>query len=464
VSVPAHPRPGFGSRVVVRIYLGCLVGICVITLSFMVVHKYVLEPPWVQHLQRQGLFVTDTVLAVMERPQTLARVKERVQRELQAKLTVYRTDGTVVMSTVQPPLPPLGPAQVARLEHEEAFTFGRPPTIAASARKDGRLAAYGLFIPNRASMPLVDSAIDIGIILIGVAILSLLAARALSRPLGRLAAAAHALGDGDLDARVGLTRSDELGDVGRAFDRMAERLAHLLRAQRDLLGNVSHELRTPLARIRVALDLAEEGDAAAARESLGEITEDLSEIEHLVEDILTAGRLDLTAGRPGGTPPLRREPVDARALLDKAVARFRAGHPERRLELDAADPLPPLDADPALLRRAIDNLVDNARKYSDNGTAITLRARAAGDALIVEVVDEGVGIHPEDLPRVFEPFFRADRSRTRQTGGAGLGLALARGIVEAHGGTIAIESTVGHGTTVRLTVPGAPATAGDAAA
>jgi signal transduction histidine kinase len=467
VTERAQPTAvGRGSRLIVRIYLGALVGILTIAAVFYCVHHYLLEPPWARSLQRQAMYVTDTVLAVAEKPATVTRVTQRVQRELQASLTVYRANGTVLTSTVDPPLPPLGPAQLARFGSEDAFTVGggHGALVAAAVRKDGRLAAYGLYVAHRASAPLRDAAIDLSIILLGVAVMSVVAARVLTRPLARLAAAARALGSGQLDARVGLRRRDEFGRVARAFDDMADRITQLLRSQKELLANVSHELRTPLSRIKVALDLASEGDASLARESLGEIAEDLAELERLVDDILTAGRLDMTAGSPGGTPPLHREPVDPRALVEKAATRFQGAHPERPFVLQIEGTLPPLDADPALLRRAILNLLDNAHKYSEPPTTVTLRARPQGSRLVVEVADRGIGIDPEDLPRVFEPFFRADRSRTRRTGGVGLGLALVRGIVLAHGGTIDIQSRVGEGTTVRLTVPGAAAGEAPAAA
>ena len=236
---------------------------------------------------------------------------------------------------------------------------------------------------------------------------------------------------------------------------MAERLERLVRSEKELLANVSHELRTPLARIRVAVDLAAEGDLERAHRYLGEMAADVGELGRLVEDILTAARLDLAAGKSASAElPLRREPVDASELLARAADRFRAAHPGRRLELDAAGPLPGLEADPALLRRVLENLLDNAHKYSDPGEPIELAARAEGGSLVVEVRDRGIGIDAADLPRLFTPFFRTDRSRARGTGGVGLGLALARRIVEAHGGRIAAESAPGKGTAVRFSVPG----------
>ncbi len=243
--------------------------------------------------------------------------------------------------------------------------------------------------------------------------------------------------------------------MGRAFDEMAERIQELRRAEKELLANVSHELRTPLARIRVALDIAGEADPATGRASISEIGLDLAELEALIDDVMTAARLELEADRAQTAGfELHKEPMSPSLLCERAVERFRARHPGRRLDVALASDLPPIDADPVLLRRVIDNLLENAHKYSPQlERAIALRASGEGAGVAIEVVDQGMGIRAEDLPHVFAPFFRAERSRSRGTGGVGLGLTLAKRIVEAHGGTIAVASTAGVGTTVRVVVP-----------
>ena len=238
---------------------------------------------------------------------------------------------------------------------------------------------------------------------------------------------------------------------------MAGRIGDLLRAERELVANVSHELRTPLARIRVALDIAAEGDVDLARESLADIAEDIVDLERLVSDLLAAARLDIaaTAASPGGIPPLKHERLSFDELVATVVQRFEATHPERTVELEMASALPALDADPVLLRRVVDNLLENARKYSaEQDGPIEVAVTVEDDALVLTVTDHGIGIAAEDLPRVFEPFFRADKSRTRATGGHGLGLALAHRIVEAHGGRIRIDSTLSESTRVEVRLPG----------
>ncbi len=298
------------------------------------------------------------------------------------------------------------------------------------------------------------SPVVIGIVLIVVAISSVFLARSLARPLTKLGAAARGLGAGDLTARAAVDRSDELGDVARAFDDMAQRVADLVSAEKELVANVSHELRTPLARIRVALDLAGEGDSATVQESLVDIADDLEELERLINDILTATRLDLAEDRPRGIPPLRRETLHVDELLQLAVSKFCGAHPDRPLEVDIEPGIPSIEGDSILLRRVFDNLLANAHKYTEAADVpIALQAQRRDDELVVEVRDHGIGIEANDLSGVFRPFFRVDRSRTRATGGLGLGLALAKRIVEAHGGTIALESDPDVGTTARVTLP-----------
>jgi signal transduction histidine kinase len=292
-----------------------------------------------------------------------------------------------------------------------------------------------------------------GLVLATLGLSSVLLARSISRPLGTLSQAATRLGAGDLDARAGLVRTDELGEVGRAFDSMADRVVALLRSEKALLAGVSHELRTPLSRIRVALELAEEGDVTTARASLADITDDLGELERLVDELLTAARLELGQSAPGA-PALRPASVDAATLVATAAERFLSVHPEHRLDAGVAESAGRLEADPGLVGRVLNNLLDNAAKYSAPAAGwIRLGVDGTTDEVTFTVEDHGAGIAPEDLPHVFTPFFRADRSRSRSTGGFGLGLSLARSIAEAHGGRLELGSAPGAGTRATLVLP-----------
>ena len=368
-------------------------------------------------------------------PARLAEELRRVRDAFGVEASVFAPDGRLVATgAADPAAPPrAGP-------HRLGWTV--------SLRDGGTLVVHSA--PHDPTRGLLF----IGAVLVALALASYPLARSIVAPVERLTVAARALGEGDLSVRANVRARGELGALGRAFDEMADRLERLVRGERELLANVSHELRTPLARIRVALELAAEGDSERARRYLGEIGQDLSELDGLVEDVLAAARLDAR-----GAAALRIDdgPVELGAVAQAAAGRFRAEHEDRTLELDLRE-VPALRGDAALLRRLVANLLDNAAKYSEPPAPIGLAVLpddAGGVAL--EVRDRGIGIPAEDLPRLFTPFFRTDRSRARGTGGTGLGLALAKRIAEAHGGSISAESKPGSGTTFRVRLPGARA-------
>ena len=247
-----------------------------------------------------------------------------------------------------------------------------------------------------------------------------------------------------------------MGQLGRTFDEMATRLQLLVTREKELLANVSHELRTPLARLRLALELAEEeGDTRALHELLQGMGGDLGELEGLVEEVLRTARLDLAAVRGGdGTLPLRLGAVTLPELTQGAAARFSLRHPEHSLTLELAPELPSLQADAALLRRVVDNLLDNAARYSEPAAgAVQLMVAPASGRVRFEVRDRGIGLTAAEAERVFEPFWRSDRSRARATGGMGLGLALCRSIVHSHGGDLGATPRAGGGALFWVEVP-----------
>jgi signal transduction histidine kinase len=378
----------------------------------------------------------------------VARASERAN----ANVSLYDADGRLLATSVEPPLPPVDPAFARQLPDMPAEAWHRSRALVLPVRVNGELLAYAVAEwRGPGAGQILRFASFLGGILLVLALVSVPLVRTLVAPLEKLTRAARRLGEGDLSTRSGIRRRDEVGELAKAFDEMAERLERLVRNERELLANVSHELRTPLSRIRVALELAAEGDAERARKYLQEIGADLAELEQLLEDVLTAARLDARHG--GNGFPLHTTEVSAGELIDSAVRRFREAWPSRSLVEDVAPGLPVIHADPVLLRRVLDNLLDNARKYSEDAKAITLRAAVADGALRIELVDEGIGMSEEDLRQLFTPFFRTDRSRARGTGGVGLGLALARRIVEAHGGSLTASSAQGRGSTFTVRLP-----------
>ncbi len=405
-------------------------------------------PAWRKYPERLATYLSARSME-LEHPAQIERDLRREQELLGVEASVYRLDGSLVASNIEPPIPPLSAEDVLRLERRPHHPGGG--MFALPVRSGEQVVAYvsvrGLPLSHHLSRMLA------GLLSVVVALtfVSFLTARFITRPMEQLTAAAERLGSGDLSARVGLKRKDEVGALGYAFDEMADRLQKMVLGEKELLANVSHELRTPIARIKVALELAAEGDAEKVRRYLGDIAQDLGDLEKLVESVLAVARLDLMGPRDGA-PPLRKTRLPARQILDSAAERFRVAHPERTLELAIGDGLPEIDGDEAMLKRVLDNLLDNARKYSDPSKPVRVQA-AARDGLTVEVIDEGIGIEPADLEVLFRPFFRTERSRSRGTGGIGLGLTFAKKVVEAHGGTIAASSTPGKGTTIVFRLP-----------
>ena len=438
------------TRLVVSIYLVALVQLLTAWLGFSISRDYLIEPPG--RIGKGGFetFAAQHVAFDRKNPPALAETMEWLRVEIGIGVTLFAPDGSVIASTHERVPAPL-PAALTRTLPVHGFIPGpRPDTYAVGIYEHGELVAYVITDRFQFRRPLSRQFILIGALLSLVLIGSLLFARSLATPLRQLARAAREFGSGKLNVRARLDRRDELGAVAKAFDDMADRIATLLNSQRELLANVSHELRTPLARIRVALDLAAEGDAEAARDALANISTDWGDLDRLVEDVLAAARLDLGSSTAG---LLRRDEVRVAELAEAAFSRAQVVYPGGHLQLDLAKDLPVIEGDAGLLRRVIDNLVDNARKYSEPKSPIVLRVRREGEGVEISVIDRGMGIDAADLPHIFTPFYRADRSRTRKTGGVGLGLTLVRRIVTAHGGSVDVTSQVGRGTEMRVRLP-----------
>lgn len=427
-------------RLVFRVYaLATLLAIAVMV-SLLTLPRYMRGA---RYLEPQAALLQYMVERLSLRtPEKFIESMKRMEPRLRGELSLFDSHGTLVRTNIEPPLKAATADELATLGKEKwALDVGR--IVVRS--DDGSL--IGIYAPNRPGFPWAYVLPLCLAILIVVGAVSIWFSRRLARPLDRLATAARRFGEGDIAARAKLGREDELGDVGRAFDEMAERTSAVLQAQRTLMGDVSHELRTPLARIRVALELAAE-DPVAAKDVLADVTTDLDEIDQLINDILTTARLE-----GGENVPLDRRPIDLGDLADRAIKRFSARHPHRKLDRQIEGSDRELECDPVLLRRAVDNLLDNAAKYSEPSTTVTLSVIPNGSTVAFEIVDHGIGMSADDLDRAFTPFWRADGSRTRKTGGVGLGLALARRIARVHGGDVTLASVPGKGTTARLEVP-----------
>ncbi len=281
--------------------------------------------------------------------------------------------------------------------------------------------------------------------LAGIAVLCWLLAVHIGAPLKSLARTVDRFGRGELSLRVNSGRRDEIGDLARSFDQMAERLQTLLTAERRLLQDISHELRSPLARLSFAAELtktAADRPAAAAR-----LRKEIDRLASLVGALLQMTRVE-------GDPSSRSaEEVPLSPLLQELVddCRVEAEARSCQLVLDASPALE-VQGDRELLRRAVENVLRNAIRYAPEGTSIETKLASGSGAALITVRDYGPGVPPELLPKIFTPFFRVDPSRDNATGGAGLGLAIAHRAVSLHHGRLRAENAA-PGLLVSIEIP-----------
>jgi signal transduction histidine kinase len=297
---------------------------------------------------------------------------------------------------------------------------------------------------------------------VGIA-LAFALAHSLTARISHLAMAARSLGGGDLLARAPEEARDEVGNLGRVLNEMAERLQdaathqrELERARRLLLAAVSHDLRTPLTALRAVLEALNDrvvDDQKTMSRYLLSAHQQVLYLEQLIDDLFELARLD------AGALELRLAPASATDLIAATVQAMHSQAHERRVQLEDRSPsaLPPVLLDRPRVQRVLLNLVGNAIRHTPEGGRVEMLAEREGPVLRLTVRDNGEGIAAADLPHLFERFYRGEQSRSRQHGGAGLGLAIARGLVEAHGGCIWAESTAGAGTSIHFTLPLAPA-------
>jgi signal transduction histidine kinase len=287
--------------------------------------------------------------------------------------------------------------------------------------------------------------------------------RGMSRPLANLTAATQAVATGDLSVRVPVRHHGEVRELAIAFNAMTEELARTDELRRNLTADVAHELRTPLSVIRGKLEGVLDGVYPSTGEHLSPILEEIKLLARLVED------LRLLSLAETGQLPLEKRATDVGALLRDAQVNFSPQAADRgvRLTLDLPSELPEVMADRRRVAQVLGNLLTNALRHTPSGGRVTLSATApalsiaegSGEMVKVTVADTGAGIPPEDLPYIFERFWRGEKSRSRAGGGAGLGLAIAKHLIQAHGGQIGVESPSeeGEGTTFYFTLsPVAP--------
>lgn len=260
--------------------------------------------------------------------------------------------------------------------------------------------------------------------------------RQITQPLVALTMASRLIATGDRAVRVPVRSKDELGELATTFNHMANSLAQQETLRRNLIADVAHELRTPLTGIQGTVEALQDGIFPLTPEQLGSIHEQVLVLNRLVEDLRTLAHAE------AGQLSLQVMPVDLAGIAQQIVATFHPQAAARDIEISVRrdSSLPLVHGDAQRLSQVLNNLLDNALRHTPAGGHVAVSLSAAPGGLSLTVTDTGCGIPPADVPHIFERFYRADRSRTRQTGGAGLGLAIARQIVIAHHGKIWVES------------------------
>lgn len=278
-------------------------------------------------------------------------------------------------------------------------------------------------------------------------ILSLVLFRRVVRPLGGMMTMAERIAAGEYAARADVASPDEIGRLADSLNRMAEALQTLERLRKDLVADVAHELRTPLANLQGYLEAMRDGVTRASVETIGSLHEEVIRLVRLVEALHELSLFDARL------PRLRLEAVDLGTLVRRLVDLRHGEFTARSIAVESQVAVNGMArADPDLLSQALHNLIDNALKYTPEGGKVTVDVAPDGAALRVAVANTGEGIAPDDLPFIFERFYRGEKSRSRESGGAGIGLAIVKEVARVHGGQVGARSEGGR-TILWLTLP-----------
>jgi two-component system sensor histidine kinase CpxA len=295
--------------------------------------------------------------------------------------------------------------------------------------------AGGLFFDARPWLAAV------GILVLASALLWLPFVRRITGSLSRMTAATRGIADGNFDIKLSTSSRDELGSLADSINRMARRLDGYVAGQKRFLGDIAHELCAPLARIQVALGILEERATQSLQEDIADVREEADQMSSLVNELLAFSKASL------GPQDVRSVAVDVGVCVQRAVRREAAGSSKISVAVPAG--LRAL-ADESLLERALANLVRNALRYG-NGSRIELTGEDDGQGgVVIVVADSGPGIPDDTIAKIFDPFFRPDESRSRETGGVGLGLAIVKNCVEMCGGAVSCRNRPSGGLEVRI--------------
>jgi signal transduction histidine kinase len=280
-------------------------------------------------------------------------------------------------------------------------------------------------------------------------IIGAILARTLIRPVRSLTQAADAMASGHLGQQVQVKSKDEIGQLANAFNAMSQQVARSNQLRQQMTADIAHDLRTPLTVIGGYVESMRDGVLQATPERLSLIYTEIERLQNLVGDLKMLSQAD------AGELALHKQWLDPQALLVRAAAPFqhRAEKQNIQLTVDAPTDLPEIHVDEARMMQVFSNLLTNAMRYTPEGGTIQLAAKTIDGKVELQVVDNGTGIQAEDMPYIFDRFYRADKSRTTDGGESGLGLAIVKALVEVQGGTVRAQSTQGQGTTILVDFP-----------
>jgi len=333
----------------------------------------------------------------------------------------------------RPFLPPLGANVAGRLHiSPEPVTGAESTSPLGLTETIGRFLLWG------------------GLLAVAIAFfITFFLSRRILSPVKALTLTARRLGKGDFSQRLGFKGKGEVGELAQAFNSMADDLERAEKLRRSMVADTAHELRTPLSNIQGYLEAIDDGVIAPDTATIHSLYEEANLLSRLVADLQELALAD------AGELKLLTQPFDITELINRAVAAAgtQAAVKEVALSTDLPVNLPAVNIDPQRISQVLHNLLKNAIAYTAKGDTINLAARQEDNQLAVSVTDTGEGISPEDIPNIFERFYRADKSRTRTAGGSGLGLSIAKKLVELHGGKIEVRSALGKGTQFIFTIP-----------
>ena len=273
--------------------------------------------------------------------------------------------------------------------------------------------------------------------------------RQIVAPLGEVAAAARRVAKGDFRQRVNVRGSSELRELGESFNVMAVTLSHDRELRQNIVADIAHELRTPLSILQANVEAMQDGVLETSAENLASLHQETLLLARLIEDLRTLSLAE------SGQLRFHSRDTDLKDLFSRVIEGFQTQFASKNVELalEAPDELVLVMADPDRIEQVVRNLLNNAYHYTSEGGRVTVRLVPEGSGITASVTDTGVGIPPENLPHIFDRFYRVDRSRARTTGGSGLGLAIVKQLVEAQGGRVSATSQVGKGSTFSFYLP-----------